>query len=72
MWKIHDEILAAKERYQQTSTRLHFLEDLGHHIKMFPERATRTRGRKPSGYLKLNLSDPIQLAMAILRTIEKE
>jgi len=59
----------AKERHQQTSTKLHVLEDLGHHIKMFPEGATRTQGRKPNGYLKLNLSDPIQLAIAILMTM---
>lgn len=62
----------AKERHQQTMVKLLLLEDLGHHIKMFPEGATRTRGRKPKGYLKLNLSEPIQLAIAILRTIEKE
>jgi len=62
----------AKERHQQTSTKLHFLEDLGHHIKMFPEGTTRTQGRKPKGYVKLNLSDPIQLAIAISRTIEKK
>jgi hypothetical protein len=47
-------------------------EDLGHHIKMFPVDATKTRYRKPNGYLKLNLSHPIQLAMMILRTIEKD
>lgn len=56
----------AKERYQQTSTRLHFLEDLGHHIKMFSEGATRTRGRKPNGYIQLNLNDPKHLELAIL------
>ena len=62
----------AKERHQQTSTKLHYLEDLGHHIKMFPEGATRTQGRKPKGYVKLNLSDPIQLAITISRMIEKK
>ena len=62
----------AKERHQQTMVKLLLLEDLGHHIKMFPEGATRTRGRKPNGYLKLNLSDPIQLAIVILRTMEKK
>jgi len=62
----------AKERHQQTMVKLLLLEDLGHHIKMFPESATRTRGRKPNGYLKLNLNDPIQLAIVILRTMEKK
>lgn len=59
----------AKQRHQQTSTKLHFLEDLGHHIKMFPEGATRTRGRKPNGYLKLNLDNESHLALAIFKTI---
>ena len=59
-----------KKLHQQTSTRLHFLEDLGHHIKMFHENATRTRGRKPNGYLKLNLNDPTQYTLAILKTIK--
>jgi len=60
----------AKDRHQRTSTQLHFLEDLGHHIKMFNEDATRTRGRKPNGYLKLNLSDPRQLTTALLKATE--
>ena len=60
----------AKERHQQTMVKLLLLEDLGHHIKMFPEGATRTRGRKPKGYLKLNLNDPTQLTLAILKTIK--
>ena len=60
----------AKERHQQTMVKLLLLEDLGHHIKMFPENATRTRGRKPNGFLTLNLNDPNQLALAILKTIK--
>ena len=58
-----------KERHQRTAAQLHFLEDLGHHIKMFHKNATRTRGRKPNGYLKLNLSDTKQLVIAILKTM---
>ena len=60
----------AKEQHQQTMVKLLLLEDLGHHIKMFPEGATRTRGRKPNGYFKLNLNDPNQLALTILKTIK--
>lgn len=61
----------AKARHQQISTQLHFLEDLGHHVKLFHDNKTRTRGRKPNGYLKLDLSNPIQLAIAIMKTMEK-
>ena len=64
--------LSGKDHHQQSSTRLRFLEDLGHHIKMFHGNATRTRGRKANGYLKLNLSDPIQLIIAILKTMEEK
>ena len=60
----------AKERHQQTMVKLLLLEDLGHHIKMFHENATRTRGRRPNGYLKLNLNDPTQYTLAILKTIK--
>ena len=31
----------------------------------------KTRGRKPNGYMKLNLDDPLQMAIAILMTQEK-
>ena len=58
----------AKERNQRTTAQLHFLEDLGHHIKMFHENATRTRGRKPKGYVKLNMADPEQLNIAIMKS----
>jgi hypothetical protein len=61
-----------KERNQRTAVKLLFLEDLGHHIKMFPKETTRTRGRKPNGYLKLNLKDPIHLTIAILKTMEEK
>jgi hypothetical protein len=39
---------------------------------MFPEGTSKTQGRKPNGYLKLNLNDPIHLAIAILKTISKK
>jgi hypothetical protein len=62
----------SKEQHQRTTAKLLFLEDLGHHIKMFHEHATRTRGRKPNGYLKLNLSDSKQLLSALIKSIEEE
>jgi hypothetical protein len=45
------------------------LEEIGHHIKMFPEGTSRTRGRKPTGWEPLNLAEPNQLAIAILKTM---
>lgn len=37
------------EEHQKTSLRLHTLEEIGHHIKMFAEGSPRTRGPKPTG-----------------------
>lgn len=58
----------AKVQHQKAKIRIRLLEDLGHHIKMFHENATRTRGRKPKGYVNLNLTDPEQLNIAILKS----
>ena len=58
----------AKEQYQKTIVRMRFLEDLGHHIKLFHEKATKTRGRKPNGYVNLNLADPEQLNIATMKS----
>ncbi len=48
---------------QKTTTfkELLYLEDLGHHMEIFHENGTRTRGRKLNIYLNLNLNDPRQL-----------
>jgi hypothetical protein len=59
------------EEQQKTSLRLHTLEQIGHHIKMFPEDSPRTRGRKPTGWEPLDLCDPSDLALAILKTIKE-
>lgn len=56
------------EEHQKTSLRLHTLEEIGHHIKMFVEGSPRTRGRKPTGWELLDLNNPHQLVLAILKT----
>ena len=56
------------EERQKTLLRLHMLEEIGHHIKMFAEGSTRTRGPKPTGWVPLNLAEPNQMALAILKT----
>jgi hypothetical protein len=58
------------EEHQKTLLRLHTLEEIGHHIKMFAEGSPRTRGRKPKGWEPLDLNNPNQLALAILKTIK--
>jgi len=42
--------------------------DIGNHCNMF-HKQLKTRGRPPSGYTQLNLSDREQLALAILKTL---
>jgi hypothetical protein len=59
------------DEHQKTLLRLHTLEEIGYHIKMFPEGSPRTRGRKPTGWEPLDLNDPNQLALAILKTIKE-
>ena len=44
-----------------------YLNDIGNHVGLF-YKEIKTRGRAPSGYAKLDLTDPKQLAMAILKT----
>ena len=53
------------ENNQKTLLRLHTLEEIAHHLKMFVEGSPRTRGRKPTGWEALDLNDPDQLAKAI-------
>jgi hypothetical protein len=56
---------------QKTLLRLHMLEEIGHYIKMFAEGSPRTRGPKPTGWEPLNLAEPNQMALAILKTIKE-
>ena len=48
-----------------------YLTDIGNHCNMFYKQH-KIRGRHPSGYTQLNLTDPEQLALAILRTLPKQ
>jgi len=59
------------ENSQKTLLRLHMLEEIGHHIKMFPEGSPRTRGRKPADWEPLDLNDSNQLTLAILKTVKE-
>ncbi len=48
------------------SAKMLYLRDIGDHVGMFE--GTHTRGRKPTGYVKLNMNDPVQLKIALLLT----
>jgi hypothetical protein len=46
------------------------MTDIGNHYSMFYTQL-KTRGRHPSGYTQLALTDPEQLALTILKTLPK-
>jgi hypothetical protein len=52
---------------RKSSTILLTLRDIGDHINLF--NGGYTRGRKPTGYVKYDMNDPEQLALAILATL---
>jgi len=52
-----------RDSARRDSITLRYLEDIGHHLGMIP---VRTRGRKPKGYVRLNLKDKDQLKRALL------
>ena len=53
----------ARENMRKDSIKLRYLEDIGHHLGMI---SIRTRGRKPNGYIRLNLNDTTQLEKALM------
>ena len=64
-WKHGNETKEARADRSQKSLMFLMLEEIGHHVNLFAPGSTRTRGRKPSAYCKLDLNDPEQLAQAI-------
>lgn len=56
--------------HRESSKILLTLRDIGDSIGMF--RGSHTRGRKPKGYIKFEMSDPEQLAKAILATFREK
>ena len=50
------------------SVMFRYLTDIGNHVNLFYKQI-KTRGRPPSRYTQLDLTDPEQLAFAILRTL---
>jgi len=67
-FKHGDETLEAKAERSEKSLMFRYLNDLGNHCNLFYKQL-KTQGRPPSGYTKLDLTDPEQLVLAILKTI---
>lgn len=67
-WKHGEETQKAKAERSAKSLMFRYLTDLGNHCSLFYKQL-KTRGRPPSGYVQLDLTDPEQLAIGILKTL---
>jgi len=56
----------SKALRSRKSTMFLYLRDIGDSINLFS--GEKTRGRKPIGYVKLDMTDPEQLAIAIVKS----
>jgi len=65
-----DETLEAKAERSAKSVMFRYLTDIGNHCNMF-YKEIKLQGRPPSGYTQLNLTDPEQLELAILKTLNR-
>ena len=66
-----EETLEAKADRSAKSLMFRYLIDIGNHCNMF-DKQIKARGRPPSEYAQLDLTDPEQLALAILKTLPKK
>ena len=62
------ETLEAKAERSAKSLMLRYINDIGNHCNLFFKQI-KVRGRPPSGYTQLDLTDPEQLALGILKTL---
>jgi hypothetical protein len=65
-----EETLEAKTERSSKSVMFRYLNDLENYCGLFC-RQIKVRGRHPLGYTQLDLADPKQLAIAILKTLSK-
>lgn len=70
-YRTGEETLQAKAVRSEKSEMFRYLTDIGNHCEMF-NKVIKTRGRLPSGYKKLDLTDPEQLALAVLKTLQSK
>jgi len=61
---------SSEENHRKSAIILLTLRDIGEHINLF--NGDYTRGRKPTGYVKYDINDPEQLALAILATLRDQ
>ena len=66
-WKHGEETQKAKAEWSEKSMMFRYLTDLGNHCSLFYKHL-KIRGRPPLGYTQLDLTDPEQLALVILKT----
>ena len=71
-WKHGNETKEARAERSAKSLQFLMLEKIGWHVGLFAEGSTKFRGRKPNGFENLDLNDPEQLALAILKTLLKQ
>lgn len=69
-YKDGERTMKSEDEHRKSSVILLTLRDLGDHIKLF--NGDYTRGRKPKGYVKYDMDDPEQLALAILASLREE
>ena len=67
-WRHGEETLEAKAERSEKSVMFRYLTDIGNHCNLF-YKEIKPLGRPPTQYVKCNLSDPEQLALAILKTL---
>ena len=66
-----EETVEAKAERSEKSLRFRYLTDLGNHCNMF-YKEIKSQGRPPTGYTQLDLTDPEQLTLAILKILPKK
>ncbi len=71
-WKHGNDPKEAQAERSAKSLQFLMLEKIGWHVGLFAEGSTKFRGRKPNGFENLDLNDPEQLALAILKTLPKQ
>jgi hypothetical protein len=59
---------AVEAEIRKKSILLRYLMDIGNHVELFYKQL-KTKGRPPLGYTQLDLKDPEQLALTIMRAL---